>query len=389
MSFDTKYRPKTYQDLIGQEPIVQVLKGVVANGKGWTSSYVFSGGYGTGKTTTARILARALLCESPINGEACDKCYSCISMLEGTSDSYIEVDSATNSGKEDLKKVLEEIDYTTFSGRRRLYCFDEAHALSTQSLDLLLKSLEDNRPNSLEKKLVCIFCTTEIQKLRQTILSRAMSFIIKPASDEQIANRLVYVCDKEGITYEYDALKLIANITEFHIRDALKGVEGISSGFNKHIDMKAVRSYLHIDRNDLLASVLNADARQASELLSKILESTPVGVAYDRLIEASMLALNIGLGMTNIPPYWNMDILRQAWLKNGNTLLQLADELASKPIRPTNAMLICDIMKWKIGFKASKNEVMVEEKNNIVEKKVEKLNLPDFFSIVKDKVKNK
>jgi len=134
---------------------------------------------------------------------------------------------------------------------------------------------------------------------------------------------------------------------------------------------------------------LNADARQASELLSKILESTPVGVAYDRLIEASMLAINIGLGLMNVPPYWNMDILRQAWLKNGNTLLQLADELASKPIRPTNAMLICDIMKWKIGFKASKNEVMVEEKNNIVEKKVEKLNLPDFFSIVKDKVKNK
>jgi hypothetical protein len=81
-----------------------------------------------------------------------------------------------------------------------------------------------------------------------------------------------------------------------------------------------------------------------------------------------------------------MDILRQAWLKNGNTLLSLADELASKPLRPTNAMLICDLMKWKIGFK---NEVVLEEKNNNVEKKVEKLNLPMFFSIVKDNVKNK
>jgi hypothetical protein len=150
--------------------------------------------------------------------------------------------------------------------------------------------------------------------------------------------------------------------------------------------MKAVRSYLHIDRNDLLASVLNADARQASELLSKILESTPVGVAYDRLIEASMLALNIGLGLNNVPPYWNIDILKQAWSKNGNSLLQLADELASKPIRPTNAMLICDIMKWKIGFKGI---TQIEENNNIEEKKVEKLNLPMFFSIVKDKLKNK
>ncbi len=386
MSFDTKYRPKTYQDLIGQEPIVKVLKGVIANNKGWCSSYVFSGGYGTGKTTTARILARALLCESPINGEACDKCYSCVSMLEGTSDAYIEVDSATNSGKDDLRKVLDEIDYSTFSGRRRLYCFDEAHALSTQSLDLLLKSLEDNRPNSLEKKLVCIFCTTEIQKLRQTILSRAMSFIIKPATDEQIANRLVYVCDKEGITYDYEALKLIANITEYHIRDALKAVEGISSGFNKHIGMQEVRSYLHIDRNDLLASVLNADARQASELLNKILESTPVGVAYDRLIEACMLSINIGLGLNTTPPYWNSEILKQAWLKNQNHLLKLADELASKPIRATNAMLICDVMKWKMGFKVSVEPVEI---NNVEEKKVEKLNLPMFISIVKDKIKTK
>jgi DNA polymerase-3 subunit gamma/tau len=386
MSFDTKYRPKTYQDLIGQEPIVKVLKGVIANNKGWCSSYVFSGGYGTGKTTTARILARALLCESPINGEACDKCYSCVSMLEGTSDAYIEVDSATNSGKDDLRKVLDEIDYSTFSGRRRLYCFDEAHALSTQSLDLLLKSLEDNRPNSLEKKLVCIFCTTEIQKLRQTILSRAMSFIIKPATDEQIANRLVYVCDKEGITYDYEALKLIANITEYHIRDALKAVEGISSGFNKHIGMQEVRSYLHIDRNDLLASVLNADARQASELLNKILESTPVGVAYDRLIEACMLSINIGLGLNTTPPYWNSEILKQAWLKNQNHLLKLADELASKPIRATNAMLICDVMKWKMGFKVSVDNIEI---NNVEEKKVEKLNLPMFISIVKDKIKTK
>lgn len=384
MSFDTKYRPKTYQDLIGQEPIVKVLKGVIANNKGWCSSYVFSGGYGTGKTTTARILARALLCESPINGEACDKCYSCVSMLEGTSDAYIEVDSATNSGKDDLRKVLDEIDYSTFSGRRRLYCFDEAHALSTQSLDLLLKSLEDNRPNSLEKKLVCIFCTTEIQKLRQTILSRAMSFIIKPATDEQIANRLVYVCDKEGITYDYEALKLIANITEYHIRDALKAVEGISSGFNKHIGMQEVRSYLHIDRNDLLASVLNADARQASELLNKILESTPVGIAYDRLIEACMLSINIGLGLNTTPPYWNSEILKQAWLKNQNNLLKLADELASKPIRATNAMLICDVMKWKMGFKVNVENIEI---NNVEEKKVEKLNLPMFISIVKDKIK--
>ena len=130
MSLDTKYRPRTYSDVIGQNSIVKVLRGIVSSGAGWRQSYLFAGPYGSGKTTTARILARALLCENTVEGEPCDKCFSCLAMLEGNCDSYIEVDSATNSGKADVKKLLEEIDYTTFSGRRRLYLF----ALATPSI---------------------------------------------------------------------------------------------------------------------------------------------------------------------------------------------------------------------------------------------------------------
>lgn len=353
----------------------------MSSNAGWHQSYCFAGAWGSGKTTTARILARALLCEGPIEGEACDKCSSCISMLDGTSDSYIEVDSATNSGKADMKKLLEEIDYSSFSGRRRLYLFDESHQLSKDALDAMLKSMEDNRPGSNEKRLVCIFATTEPEKMRQTILSRcAPAFIIKTASMNQIADRLAYVCKNENIEYEYDALLLIANMTEGHIRDALKAVEGVATGNSKRIGLKEVRAYLHIDRNDIMAKILVSDQKESMDLLSKVLENTPVGVAYDRLIEASMWAIKIGYGITGIPPYWNMALLKEAWEMNGQKLLILADELSGKPLRPTNSMLICDIMKWKSG--AVINKIIVNE-----EKKVEKIDLPGFFSIVRDKIK--
>lgn len=393
MSLDTKYRPKTYSDVIGQNSIVKVLKGIVSSDAGWRQSYLFAGPYGSGKTTTARILARALLCENTINGEPCDKCFSCLSMLEGNCDSYIEVDSATNSGKADVKKLLEEIDYTTFSGRRRLYLFDESHRLSTEALDALLKPMEDNRPHSLEKRLVCIFATTEPEKMRQTILSRcAPAFIIKQAPTQDIANRLAFVCEQEKIEYEQEGLKLIADITEGHIRDALKAIEGVASANKGVVSGEGVRSYLHIDRNDIVAKLLIASSKDTLELAKTLLENTPVGVAYDRVVEACMLAISFGLGASTIPPYWNSKLIGHAWDLNGNKLLELADNMSKKPIRPTNSVFLCDLLKWKNDFKNLPTTLVLsnkpQENQTTTIKKVEKFDIPMFMNIVKQKYKD-
>lgn len=134
MSLDTKYRPRTYNDVLGQKATIQTLKGFIKSDAGWRQSYLFAGPYGSGKTTLGRIMARALLCQNPNDGEPCDECHSCKAMLAGSHDSFIEVDAATNSGKADVKKLLEELQYVSFSGSRMLYLFDECFTEDTTLL---------------------------------------------------------------------------------------------------------------------------------------------------------------------------------------------------------------------------------------------------------------
>jgi DNA polymerase-3 subunit gamma/tau len=162
MALDTRYRPQTYGDVLGQEATVSILKQFVVEGRGFHQSYVFCGQHGSGKTTLGRILARALLCETPVDGAPCDQCLSCQTFLSGdTHECFEELDAATKSGKADLARIIEDVSYSTVSGKRRIYLFDESHRLSKQALDVLLKPMEDNTPGSDDKRLVCIFCTTE------------------------------------------------------------------------------------------------------------------------------------------------------------------------------------------------------------------------------------
>ena len=134
MSLDTKYRPRTYSDVLGQRETVTILKQYVSSGAGFHQSYLFAGPFGSGKTTLARVLARALLCSSPVEGEPCDRCTSCTSILNGgTSPDFFEIDAATNSGKESVRRIVDEIQYSTFSGKRKLYLLDESHRLSTDA----------------------------------------------------------------------------------------------------------------------------------------------------------------------------------------------------------------------------------------------------------------
>jgi len=351
VSLDTKYRPITYSDVLGQKTSIKTLKGLVQNNAGWRQSYLFAGPFGSGKTTLGRILARALLCEGTVEGDPCDKCTSCLSMLDGSSTSFIEVDSATNSGKADVKKILEEIDYTSFSGGRKLYLFDEAHQLSRDALDALLKPMEENSKGSLDKRLVVIFATTEPEKMRQTILSRcAPAFIIHHVKSDTIADRLAWVCDQEGYVYDREALLLIADMSEGHIRDCLKAIEGVASSNQGKIELQAVKSYLHTDRNDTVCQILFSEPSVVLDLCDSLIENTPVGVAYERIITASMFSVGIGLNSTMPPPYWDKVTLTKVYEKYGIGLLGLVDALSSRPSKGlTLAMLKCDVIKWKLG----------------------------------------
>lgn len=349
MSLDTKYRPYRYADVLGQKGTVQILRQFVKAGAGFYQSYLFAGPFGSGKTTLGRILARALLCESPIEGEPCDACTSCRSILDnGSSDNFVEVDAATNSGKADVKRITEEIEYATFSGRRRLYLFDEAHRLSQDALDALLKPMEETVGDSEDKRLICIFCTTEPERMRATILSRcAPAFYIETIKPEIVAERLAYVCDTEGIGYDRDALVLIAERTECHIRDCLKAVEGVS--MLGSVSMDAVKSYLHLDLNqsylDLLLGLGSDSFAPVANVLRHLQGKASPLTCYERLAELCLMAYKFHTGLdTNPPSYWDRDALRQVGERHGARLIELASFFASKPSRASYSALECDLL---------------------------------------------
>ena len=160
---------------------------------------------------SGRILARALQCAAPVDGEPCDECPSCLNILRsGSSDSFSEFDAANNSSKEDMRSLVAELAISTWSGNKRLYLIDESHRLSKQALDALLKPMEQEVPDTKgEKELVCIFCTTEPAKMATTIFSRcAPAFTIRPVDPDKIADRLAWVCEQEGKEYDREALVL-------------------------------------------------------------------------------------------------------------------------------------------------------------------------------------
>jgi DNA polymerase III subunit gamma/tau len=352
MSLDTRYRPSTYADVLGQRETIQILKQYVSSGAGFHQSYLFAGPFGSGKTTLARVLARSLLCVSPVDGEPCDRCMSCTSILVGgTSPDFFEIDAATNSGKDSVRKIVDEIQYSTFSGKRRLYLLDESHRLSTDALDALLKPLEDTYPGTQDKLLVCIFCTTEPERMRNTILSRcAPAFVVRPVLPAQVGERLAMVCEKENIPYERPALDLIGEITECHIRDALKAVEGVS--MLGGVTVSNVSRYLHLDYAEAVLEVLasiKTDLPAAITRTEGLLKTMSPITLYERLSDMAMLAYRAGLGPSAIPTYLNRETVETLGRSSGTELLDYAEKLSSRPGRPTAAMLLCDVAQLHRG----------------------------------------
>jgi DNA polymerase III subunit gamma/tau len=346
MALDTKYRPRQFEDVIGQSGSVKVLRQFVRSGTGFHQSYLFCGGHGSGKTTLGRILARALLCENPQDGNPCDACSSCRSINErGSSECFVEVDAATNSGKDDIRNITDLLQYDTFSGRRRIYLFDEAHRLSKDALDALLKPMEDTVQGGEDKLLVCIFCTTEPERMRATIFSRcAPAFVIRPVPPEGIADRLAWVCEQEKIDYDREALVCIAEAVECHIRDALKSVEGVS--MLGKVDLANVKSYLRLNANTRYVRLLAYLGRDISVVLQEVQELQEVvspSTIYERVSELAMLAYRVGIGVGKAPSFWDQKHVAALWTVHQSFLLQVARTLASKPGHPTFAMLECDL----------------------------------------------
>jgi len=363
VSLDTKYRPLSYDDVLGQVNTIKILRRLASTGAGFQQSYLFAGAWGSGKTTLGRILAQSLLCENlSETGDACNECVTCRALLKsGSCLEFVEVDAATNSGKADIKKITEEIQYMTFSGRHRLYLFDESHQLSRDALDAMLKPLEENVTGSDDKKLVCIFCTTEPEKMRSTILSRcAPAFVVHPVSPQEIAGRLEYICQQEGVKYDLDVLVLIAESVECHIRDAIKAVEGVA--LLGEINQKNVVEYLRLDLNTAYLDVLEnlgKDLPAVVDAMTRILDLTSPVTCYEKLADTAMMIYHASLDAMKPPLFWDADRVKAVGDQHGQALLSMANRFASRPMRATKAMLLCDVSQIHHGGGAVGQEQVV------------------------------
>ena len=262
-----KYRPRSFSQVVGQPHITDTLKNELKSGR-ISHAYLFTGSRGTGKTTCAKILAKAVNCLHPQEGDPCNQCEMCVSIDEGAELDILEIDAASNNGVENIRELRENAVFTPAKGKYRVYIIDEVHMLSTGAFNALLKTLEEPPTH-----VVFILATTEVHKLPATILSRCQRFDFKRIEPEVIAGRLSYVAKEEGLRLTPEAALLIASMADGGMRDALSildlcaGQEGdITEDVVEKVSGMAGREYLF----SLSDALLRRDAAAALSLIGEL-----------------------------------------------------------------------------------------------------------------------
>ena len=210
-----KYRSRTFDEVVGQDQVINSIKYQVKNST-VSHAYIFSGTRGTGKTSTAKILARAVNCEHPIDGNPCNECETCKSILRGTNLDVVEMDAASNNGVDDIGDLREKAFYPPSTSKYKVYIIDEVHMLSKGAFNALLKILEEP-----PKHLIFILATTEIERVPQTILSRTQRYTFKRISIDTISKNISEILAKEGKTIDVAGIDLIAQMADGSMRDAV------------------------------------------------------------------------------------------------------------------------------------------------------------------------
>ena len=264
-----KFRPLTFDEMVGQEHIVKTLKNEIINER-IGHAYLFNGGRGTGKTSAAKILARAVNCLNPKDGNPCNECEICKAALDGSLTDIVELDAASNNSVEDVRAIRDEVNFLPTVAKYRVYIIDEVHMLSTGAFNALLKTLEE--PPAHVK---FILATTEPQKLPATILSRCQRFDFKKISDANIEKRLNFVCKESKIDITDEAKKLIAILAEGAMRDALSILERCLQEEGTITD-SVVKELVGIPKtesvNKIVKSILEKNTQTALQSIDEIIE---------------------------------------------------------------------------------------------------------------------
>lgn len=341
-----KFRPITFGEMVGQDAITRTLKNqIIAKRVG--HAYLFNGGRGTGKTSAAKILARAINCLNPKEGEPCNECEICKGAINGSLTDIVEMDAASNNSVEDIRSIREEVNFLPTKAKYRVYIIDEVHMLSTGAFNALLKTLEEP-----PEHVKFILATTEPQKLPATILSRCQRFDFKRIQNEDIIKRLEIVCKESNINITKEALEIIAILAEGAMRDALSILERCTQDGENHIDEDKIKELVGIPKRTYI-----------NKITQGIIEYN-----VDTTISTMQQILNEGKDLNNL--LWEIikyikDIL--VYKSNGKLDLYSEDEikdikdLAEKISKQRAIKLIYDLSELESDMKNSTQKVIVFE----------------------------
>ena len=269
--FARKYRPKTFEEMIGQKPIVQTLQNAIKANR-VTQAYLFTGVRGVGKTTAARILAKALNCQEGPTPTPCNACEFCTAITEDRSIDVMEIDGASNRGIDDVRSLRESVKYKPLQSRYKVIIIDEVHQLSREAFNALLKTLEEPPP-----KTVFIFATTEFHKVPATIVSRCQHFEFKKISYKEIINHLIDIAKKENVTISSYGTSLIAKAADGSLRDAQSLLDQAVAFSGENIRDEDLREILGVMDQDILFDVSTAILEEKSAeifpLVERLIES--------------------------------------------------------------------------------------------------------------------
>ncbi len=350
-----KYRPKSFSEIVGQDHVKKVLTNALKMDR-VAHAYIFAGPRGTGKTTTARILAKSLNCESRKGAEPCNRCQSCLAIDEGTFMDVVELDAASNRGIDEIRRIREAAGYRPIEGKYKVYIIDEVHMLTKEAFNALLKTLEEP-----PEHVVFVLATTNLEKVPSTIVSRCQVLEFKNLPENLIFERLKEVSSKEGMEIEEDALRFLARRAEGGMRDALTLLEQVwkfSAGGK--ITLEDVEKALGLIPLDLVRkyvlSIIEGKLEEVLEVVDKVYYS---GKDLELLLQEAVKDILDDIERTRR----TYDISHQILIQLARQLMNLMREIRFFEEK----RLICRVGSSYIASKFLKEEVVEKE-----EKKEEK-----------------
>lgn len=279
-----KWRPQSFGDIIGQQAVVRTLQNAIEQNR-IHHAYLFSGVRGVGKTTTARIFAKALNCQNGPKTEPCNECTTCKEITEGIDLDVREIDAATYSKAEDVRDLRELMQFQPVRDRRRIFIIDEVHSLSGQAWNALLKQIEEPPPH-----VIFMMATTEMHKVPATILSRVQRLAMRKITGEEVVNRLQAICDGESITYDRDALEMVARRGEGSVRDAISLLDQVIAFSGNSLTLVDVSSILGLADAGAFTQIVEAVAAGDSPLILQLIEELAVSGRDFKLLYRDLLS---------------------------------------------------------------------------------------------------